>query len=202
MRSIALAVALICLCVPTGKCSDSGNGKINRLRLLAFPRVSMDGARRGTDGTLIISVYLENVARSSVRVITGEKLELAITAPLASYFGMLEHTPDGRAVKPTPGRLDVVDLRPGEMAELKTIIVPLERTVDTYRIVYDVDESLASEGNCWGRSDGGRSDGVMCEFSTKPIKEETGGLTARWADTGSRGWRGSCGSSTPVPAIT
>ena len=80
------------------------------------------------------------------------------------------------------------------MAELKTIIVPLERTVDTYRIVYDVDESLASEGNCWGRSDGGRSDGVMCEFSTKPIKEETGGLTARWADTGSRGWRGSCGS--------
>jgi hypothetical protein len=40
---------------------------------------------------------------------------------------------------------------------------------------------------------GDRSDGVMCEFSTGPIEEETGELTATRAGTGSGPWCGNDG---------
>jgi hypothetical protein len=84
-----------------------------------------------------------------LRVVTGELLLLEISERKATYYGDFEHTPDDRVVKPTPRALDIVELEPGEMVRLKTIIGPMEKTVERYRVIYEISESLGSSVGCW-----------------------------------------------------
>jgi len=98
---------------------------------------------------MILCVYLENVGNSTLRVVTGKLISPSIAPRNALYYGDLKRTPNGRVVKPTPGELDIVELKPGEIAELETIIVPIWKSLNEYTTIYHIGEPLGVLAGCW-----------------------------------------------------
>jgi hypothetical protein len=100
-------------------------------------------------GTLIVDAYIENIGNRDVRVVTGKLLSLEITRESAVYHGDAEHAPDGKVIRASPGVVDLVELKPGEVAKLGRIVGPVYGDNVDYLVVYEISEALGTMEGCW-----------------------------------------------------
>lgn len=104
---------------------------------------------------LVISVYIENVGKESMTVVTSPKRTLNIDSLKAIYWYDLEGV-GGRIVVPDPYALRPLLLKPGTLAKIDELRLPvssLKKTLGqehaTMEVSYQIDESLAPWLHVW-----------------------------------------------------
>lgn len=96
------------------------------------------------DSLLDGNCYLTNISAKPINVVTGSALGPRLSTGLI-YYGIsivrAEMSPT-EPVKPTPGQLDIVELKPGETVLLKHFRKEINKEASAVRLVYGIDREL------------------------------------------------------------
>lgn len=88
------------------------------------------------------NVYLKNISSSPLSVVTGVILEPRYSTGLVSYTATVNTNSEGDKIKPSLGVLDILELRPGEVAMLKHFRRRVGKTESKMIVAYTVGASL------------------------------------------------------------
>ena len=149
MKTIAITVFLIYFGTAIHLQAGYADPSVGPLKLLTYPSYTTEGATEAQPATMILTVYLENTGTGGIRVVTGKLIRASISTRDVWYYADLKRTPNGRVVKPTPVELDIIELKPGDIVELETVVVPVGKSIYEYSAIYEIGESLGAAAECW-----------------------------------------------------
>jgi len=100
-------------------------------------------------GTLEIQIYIKNTTKN---VLTLARPRTGPSSGLNKilYYISVKRSPDGKLLKPSPCDLDLIELKPGEMAELANCSVPVAKGSKLEQeVIYIVSDELKNFYPLW-----------------------------------------------------
>jgi hypothetical protein len=95
------------------------------------------------ESLLDANVYLKNYSTDTLHLVVGPTLGPRYSTGLVGYLAVLDSDNEGNTIKPSPGALDIIELKSGEMAKLGHFRCSTQKADEGKIIVfYDIDGSL------------------------------------------------------------
>jgi hypothetical protein len=118
--------------------SDEGNG-LQLIAVYGFIPVN----DKNDETLLTCSIYLKNTSNETSYLVTGARLGPIVSPGEVRYITLLDDGGLGVAIKPSPGALDITELKPGEIVSLKKFKQELGKADPSdLQITYSIDKEL------------------------------------------------------------